>query len=179
MLSTIPCRNKKPLVPWKTYQVDPPTEAEWQVWTQQWPDAQKALICGRVSGGICVLDVDDVKVAEEMATTQRGITRMHRTPSGGLHCLVREMDGVSPSKPLVPGRFDMKANGGYIIIPPSPGYEVVDESEILEVSSGEGYFLEWLKKMGYGVTVKSSSLITPDEMFKDGKYRYNGNKFSP
>lgn len=167
-LSIIPCKDKKPLVAWKTYQDDPPSGLEVEIWKERYPDCQWALICGRVSGGIVVLDVDDVLIAEEILKTQKGVTRMHRTPSGGLHLIFREMDGISPSKPLVPGKFDLKSNGGYIVIPPSQGYEVVDDTEVQEVSNGEEHITGWLKTMGYWVEPKLSVGPAKDDLFRQG-----------
>lgn len=167
-LSVIPCKDKVSLVPWKPYQDDPPTPEEKAIWHKQWPDAQWALICGQVSGGICVFDVDDKDVAKKMMEEQKGVTRMHRTPSGGLHCFIREVDSLSPSKPLIAGKFDLKSNGGYVIIPPSPKYTVIDESEILEVSSGESHCWEWLQRMGFSLTADPLHKPSVEEMFKDG-----------
>ena len=62
-------------------------------------------------------------------------TRTHRTQSGGLHLLFYPPAGVeirnSASK-IAPG-VDVRGEGGYVIIPPSPGYAVADDSEIADM----------------------------------------------
>jgi hypothetical protein len=60
-----------------------------------------------------------------------GLTRQHRTRSGGRHILFEMPQhniGCSTSK-LHDG-VDVRANGGYIIFPPSPGYWIELEEEI-------------------------------------------------
>jgi len=55
-------------------------------------------------------------------------SRIHRTKSGGLHILYSH-DSVWPNTQPTEG-VDIKGEGGYIIVPPSPGYEVVQEGLI-------------------------------------------------
>ena len=58
-------------------------------------------------------------------------TRTHKTRSGGLHLLFRVPEGVeirNSASRLAPG-VDVRGEGGYIILPPSPGYVVADGTE--------------------------------------------------
>ena len=56
--SVIPVsQDKKPLIDWKRYQEELPTEAVIRRWWSNWPDANIGLICGKISG-IDVLDID-------------------------------------------------------------------------------------------------------------------------
>jgi hypothetical protein len=58
-------------------------------------------------------------------------TRTHYTQSGGLHLLFKNPEGVeirNSAGRLAPG-VDVRGNGGYIIIPPSPGYTIADHTE--------------------------------------------------
>ncbi|MCX7178015.1 MAG: AAA family ATPase [Proteobacteria bacterium] len=62
-------------------------------------------------------------------------TRTHRTRSGGLHLLFRVPDGVeirNSASRLAPG-VDVRGEGGYIIMPPSPGYAIADTEDPAEM----------------------------------------------
>jgi len=85
------------------------------------PDLNLALICGQVSGGLAVLDIDDPKLADAIGADGglQAETTMVRTPRGGLHVYAIETDAASRSGPLVPGVADFKGEGGYVLAPPS------------------------------------------------------------
>lgn len=62
-------------------------------------------------------------------------TRTHKTRSGGLHLIFLAPEDVeirNSASRLAPG-VDVRGEGGYIILPPSPGYAVADESEPAEM----------------------------------------------
>lgn len=94
---------------------------------------------GRPSG-LVAIDIDirpghtgmDWLNANEYALPE---TRTHKTRSGGLHLLFRIPEGVeirNSASRIAPG-VDVRGEGGYIILPPSPGYAVADESEPAEM----------------------------------------------
>lgn len=128
--SVIPMRagTKKPaLLSWTPYQERHATEEEIQAW---WPSGGTngiAIVTGPISGNLAVLDIDDVALAERMAadTVLMTETLAVRTPSGGLHLYVIETEARSTGGPLVPGLADLKAAGGYVLAPPTPGYRWV------------------------------------------------------
>lgn len=66
-------------------------------------------------------------------------TRTHKTQSGGLHLIFSLPAGTevrnSASK-ISPG-VDVRGTGGYVIVPPSPGYAIADDTDIAEMP-------EWL-----------------------------------
>lgn len=90
---------------------------------------------GRASGLIAIdVDIKEGRDGRQWLDENRDAlpeTRTHRTRSGGLHLLFVVPDGVeirnSASK-VAPG-IDVRGEGGYIIIPPSPGYLIADGSE--------------------------------------------------
>jgi len=54
-------------------------------------------------------------------------TRMHKTRSGGLHLIFRNPSDVevrNSAGRIAPG-VDVRGEGGYIVVPPSPGYRVI------------------------------------------------------
>lgn len=87
------------------------------------------------ASGFVVVDLDVKEGAsglEWLAANEHRIppTRRHRTRSGGLHLLFN----VPPSRnvrnsasKLAPG-VDVRGEGGYVIVPPSPGYEISDDT---------------------------------------------------
>ena len=136
-ISTIPVKpDKRPLVDWKKYQTETPTEAELVKWFAK--GSGIALVAGRIE----CLDFDEkfapgifarfVKRAEEVGLDQVIGTQVvvQKTPSGGYH-LVWEHDGF----PITNEKLASKANhetmietrgtGGYFLIAPSPGYELI------------------------------------------------------
>jgi hypothetical protein len=57
-LSVIPVsRDKHPLVPWKTYQLQPAHPIQVDDWWKRWPEANIGTVTGAVSG-LVVLDAD-------------------------------------------------------------------------------------------------------------------------
>lgn len=110
-----------------------PAVASWEQWQQRRPtpaelrqmfgngERNLALICGTISGGLAVLDIDRPALADAMAAdvALQAETTMVRTPRDGLHVYCIETEAASRSGPLVPGVADLKAGGGYVLAPPS------------------------------------------------------------
>ena len=114
-------RNKEPMVPWKKYQTELPTEKEVREWFVEWPDANIALVTGKVSG-VTVIDIDGPQGMEIMdeLLPESIKTPTVRTPKGGRH-LHFQYDPrlVSRSRDLVD--IDTKNDGGLVTLPPSVG----------------------------------------------------------
>ena len=97
---------------------------------------------GRPTGdvsGILVVDVDikNGKRGMDWLTANADKlpeTRSHITESGGLH-LVFKMPAIhiGCSKDRLHDGIDIRANGGYVIVPPSPGYSIHDYAEPAEM----------------------------------------------
>jgi len=109
-------------------------------WWQKWPNAGIAI----PTEGLIVPDFDqDHDGLKSKATLEEKHgalppTRTHRTGGGGLHLLYRNPNGSDIRNTVgldgLPG-VDLRANGGYIVVPPSfhesgNRYEVQDPSEI-------------------------------------------------
>lgn len=112
--------SKRAAIEWMDYQERRPTIEELIAWFRT-GNKNVAIICGSVSGGLAVLDIDDPDLAMRIADDPplQAETTIVRTPRGGLHVWVIETDGVTRSGPLVPGVADLKAEGGYVLAPPS------------------------------------------------------------
>ena len=152
-------------------------------WWQQWPDATVAIATGALSG-LFVVDLDtknaDGVEAFNALERQHGDTDAPtaHTPSGGEHRYFRYPDGVtvknSASK-IAPG-VDVRGDGGYVIAPPSAGYEwdIGTESESLPDAPG------WLLKIIIeaatvtATTADDVAVIFAKGERNDGMARYAG-----
>ena len=104
-------------------------EATIRRWWGLWPRANIGAVTGAVSG-LLVLDVDPRHGGDdtlECLVAQHGQlppTWRSRTPGGGWHLFLRYPDGLdirnSASTVLGTG-LDVRATGGYVILPPSFG----------------------------------------------------------
>ena len=113
--------TKVPLTRWKeAASRDPDQIVKW--WTQ-WPDANIGLVTGKES--LVVLDVD-VKhgqlgmksLAEIFSAEDLDKPIRVRTPSGGLHLYFTSDKPLGNPVGFMPG-LDFRADGGYIVAPPS------------------------------------------------------------
>jgi hypothetical protein len=127
-----PCRvaNKRPLVPRGFHEASTDPEAIRRWWTR-WPTALIGMPTG-ASSGMVVVDLDvknghDGIAAFEALRAGRELPPhpLVQTRSGGRHLYFATVPGrtirCSASR-LAPG-VDVRGDGGYVITPPSPGYE--------------------------------------------------------
>ena len=143
--SVIPVKpdgTKRPAVPWKRYQAVPATAAQVKAW---WADetAGIGLICGAVSGGLEMLELEGRAVKENILTDLATAFADHdkadlwakltagyleASPSGGLHIIYRVNGEPKPNTKLArrPATADEKAA--------TPGAQV----EVLIETRGEG-----------------------------------------
>ncbi len=140
-----------------------------EFWTK-WPDAGIAII----TEGFIVLDFDSKSGGKESLLKLEADygklpdTRVHRTGGGGLHFIYRNPNGTDIRNTVEAGGYkglDIRANGGYIVVPPSlhPSgrqYLVLKDALIAPAP-------EWI----IGITGKTKvlSTITPGEsiIFKE------------
>lgn len=154
-LSIIRCGpDKRPLGPWAEFQRRRPTKRELREWFGGGASASIGVVCGPVSGGLVVLDLDDLDVAQAVGCDlelQRS-TSLVESPSGGLHLWLRQTEGAARCQPLrdQSGRAigDLKGLGGYVLAPPSPGYRFISEAEPLAVSDAYAWAAELLRGVG-------------------------------
>ena len=123
--SVIPIQpgGKRPLVSWIEYQSRKPTEEEIHQWWQQYPNANIGIVTGKVSG-IVVIDLDPDKDDNESGARvyeQAPTDFIAKTGRGGYHLYYRYPEDVGhiPNRVgLLPG-VDVRADGGYVVAPPS------------------------------------------------------------
>lgn len=157
--------DKRPLVAWKEYQSRIATIDESNTWS-----LPIAAIGGAVSGGLICIDFDDrgsqFKAWGELVIAHipdiRSRMLAQRTPSGGYHVVFRcrdiecrntklasrpprdgEMDKDGKTPLRVVCLIETRAEGGYFVVAPSPGYTVIcgGFDRIPELSPEETQFL--------------------------------------
>ena len=112
--------GKEPLIPsWQPLQKRLPTKEQVEAWWTRWPDAGIAIVTGKVSGMV-VVDVDPQHggSAEGLPAARM----VAKTGGGGSHHYYDYPAGVSrvPNQVNVDGTgMDVRADGGYVIAPPS------------------------------------------------------------
>lgn len=129
-LSVMPVKGKIPLVEWKELQTTPANEEQIRAWWSRHPSANIGIITGKVSG-IVVLDIDkrehDFKIPPTaIVKTGNGWHVWCRYPGHAVTSNVKILDGL-----------DVRAEGGYVVAPPSKHesgaiYEWVDGCSFLE-----------------------------------------------
>jgi len=113
-------KDKKPLIKWEDFQKRKATREEINKWWSKWPDANIGIVTGMISN-LCVIDIDteEGKQAIQEFIPESLIMPVCTTPSGGQHLYFTCTDDkLSNNARVVPG-CDLRANGGYIIAPPS------------------------------------------------------------
>lgn len=145
------CTNagKRPLVEWKRYQTELPTDADVARWWGGNAQANIGMATGELSG-VVVLDADSGEAWKEIL--RRGPTN---TPSvrtgkpGGVHFHFRH-PGVDVSN--FAGKLagiDFRGDGGYVLLPPSqhasgPRYRWIEGTQSLDHAAVPGWLMELL-----------------------------------
>lgn len=145
-LSVVPCvlPGKYPPLSWLTYQAEAADEQQvkqWYTQNQQWG---LGLVCGEVSGGLEVIDLDGGAFAEQFESAVKVNANglfdklvIEQSPSGGRHYAYRseEVDGnsiIAKTTAELPGHakgrdgltalIETRGQGGYIVVYPTRGY---------------------------------------------------------
>lgn len=135
--------DKRPLIRWTEFQSRRADESEIRNWWSKWPDANVGIVTGKVSG-IVVLDVDGKEGRSSLDGKILPLTPTVKTGRGWHFYLEYSEYSDSP----VPGRIgflpglDLKADGGYVVAPPSV--------------HGSGAVYEWVD--GHGADVPRAPL---------------------
>ena len=149
-LSVIPLKpgEKVPLIKWERYQKEPPTIAEVQKWFKD-TNYNIAIVCGRVSRNLVVIDFDDAEIYEKFmkeiesdAELKDIIESTWLVKTGkGFHIYL----WVDTEKPVKTGKLqkvDIKGEGGYVVAPPS-----------LHPSGKQYTFIRFTKTTGHEIRI--------------------------
>ena len=118
---------KKPYIP-NGFLKATTDEAQIETWWHKWPEANIGIATGKLSNGICVIDLDlDEEKGKNGIKTLREWEALHGTfpPSwlaitgrGGWHYYFRADEEVKCRINMLPG-IDIRGDGGYVVAPPS------------------------------------------------------------
>jgi Bifunctional DNA primase/polymerase, N-terminal/DnaB-like helicase C terminal domain len=136
-------KDKKPLFKWEQYQKRLPTEDEIKSWWDKYPDANVAIVTGKVSN-LAVIDIDDKDIDNEIINGIEEISDPPTTvtPRGGRHLYFKYPDtyAIRNAVSIIP-KVDIRGEGGYVIAPPSingddKNYFWKDGRSIIQVNTG-------------------------------------------
>jgi len=97
-----------------------------------------AVATGAASG-IDVLDVDPRNGGDQWLVAHASLipaTRVHRSPRGGWHIILKHVEGMRCPGSLRASGVDVKGDGGYVGWPPTTGYRVARDVEVAEWTDG-------------------------------------------
>jgi hypothetical protein len=131
----IPAKGKVPLVNWTEFQDTIPTDEQIESWWAN-DDANIAIVTGKVSGCVCVVDVDAYKNSSVMdsakALLHEGLEfPISTTPRDGEHWWFRSEEQLGDKIGFIAG-CDFRSKG-IIVMPPSEGYEWKVSLEDVEI----------------------------------------------
>jgi len=167
--SVIPLRTRtRSYLPWREFRDRIASKKEILNWHVRWPQCLLGVVCGRVSRGLVVVDIDSVALARRlMKTPLIRQTRTVRTPRRGLHLYFYEKKPLHPGGGLGKGWGDLKSERNYVVAPPSPGYRLLCDKKPLLVSDAWSKVLECLecearqhKRRGGGRLKTKACLVT-------------------
>lgn len=110
-------KGKEPLIPWKEFQQRKASEQEIRGWWKKWPLANVGIVTGKISA-IAVVDLDGPEGIHQAEVL--GLTSSNRSVTGkGFHLWYQHPGGtVANSVRSYPG-VDIRADGGFVLAPPS------------------------------------------------------------
>jgi hypothetical protein len=127
-LSVIPIAgDKRPVMDWKPYQSRAAAPAEITAWFGQRRYPNLGLVCGRVSGGLLVLDFDHQAADTYRLWREQAAPLSYRLPvvatGKGLHVYLRTAEPPGNRKLAVDQEkrplIETRGEGGYVLAPPS------------------------------------------------------------
>jgi replicative DNA helicase len=109
---------KRALVKWSEFQNRLPTEDEVNAWWDRWPDANIGIMTGKISN-LVVFDVDK-QDAIDYAEEEGGFPITVKATTGkGYHVYVQYPDFEVRNSTNTDLGLDIRADGGYVVAPPS------------------------------------------------------------
>lgn len=152
--------SKRPLGSWKDYQSERADAQRVDRWFKTAPEQGVGIICGKVSGGLEMLEIEAARMGSEHldkvwnAMIEQGVGDLwvtltenlgycESTPSGGIHILYRIEDQDVPGNTKIAldptGKItyaETRGEGGFVVVAPSGG-TVHKSGESWSVLAGE------------------------------------------
>lgn len=179
-LSLIPAYygEKRPSVEWKKFQRKPPSKDQIRKWFDNEEKPNVAILCGKPSGNLVVLDFDDKSVYPKFFETSQleEETLVVKTGSGKYHVYLRT-DKPIPSFRIPQLKLEVRSTGNVVIAPPSKHpsgkfYQFVnlDVTQILEVKDMVNAIWKKAKKLG----VEAPQTLFEEELGEQQGEPYEG-----
>lgn len=113
-------KDKKPLFSWKHLQNEKVTEDMIDEWWKKYPDANIGCVTGIISN-LAVIDIDTEEGKKEIQQYLPSEAKfpISQTPKGGNHLFFSCKDIRLTNNTRVIKGCDFRANGGYVLLPPS------------------------------------------------------------
>lgn len=117
-------RDKRPLVAWESLQRARPSGQQLADWFGRWPDANIGIVTGAISG-LVVLDIDPAHGGESsLERLERRLGALPETVEaatggGGRHFYFAHPGGLVRNRAGLAQGIDLRADGGYVVAPPS------------------------------------------------------------
>lgn len=124
-LSILPCDGKTPAVrTWRNFQRFRPTLADVKQWDRCGELKNVGIICGHVSDNLAVIDLDGIGAIETFYAEFPYLLDTYTVTSGsgfGAHLYLRclKLPPTTRALNLEFGNIELRANGCYVIAPPS------------------------------------------------------------
>lgn len=118
--SIIPVVGKKPAIEWRRYTREAPSHFTVQYWLKSGKMRGIGMVCGAVSGGLVVIDVDSMTACFEFEAAFPHLTDTLTVRSGsgrGKHYYFYAAD-ILPAN-LYHNGIEMRSNGAYVVAAPS------------------------------------------------------------
>lgn len=101
------------------------------------PGCGRALATGERSG-VLVVDLDEKNGKSGITAFEARFgplpdTFTIETPSGGLHLYFNHVEGVTISTGQIGEGIDIRGDGGFVVCPPTPGYEILLDVPLMDV----------------------------------------------
>lgn len=157
-ISVLPCAGKKPAVTyWQPFQRRAASAGIIRNWHESGLLHNVGIICGEVSRGLVVIDLDGQKAVEYFALRWPSLLNTYSVTSGsgnGMHLYYYA--GIVPPTTRVTGlevgNIELRSNGAYVVAPPSihpdsgKSYTVALDVPIMRLSDCS-LLVEWIKNM--------------------------------
>jgi len=155
-ISVLPCNGKKPAVNWTALQKRLPLEPTIDLWHKTGLLENVGVICGDVSGGLVVIDLDGEQAVETFSAQYPRLLDTYAVASGsgtGMHLYyyVRQVPPTTRVTGLTIGNIELRSNGSYVVAPPSihpngKPYKVHYTADILRLQTLTPV-VEWIKSL--------------------------------
>jgi len=175
-LSVIPLKpgEKVPIVRWEKYQQEAPTIDEIRKWFEG-ANNNIAIVCGKVSGNLVVIDFDDTEIYEKFmkeiesdAELKDIIESTWLVKTGkGYHIYIR-VDSDKPVKIGKMAKVDIKGEGGYVVAPPSL-HPSGKRYEFVRFSKTTGHEIRIISEEQYNKLLTILEKVTQTKLPSSGK----------